>query len=174
MRRFAKILAPVLLALGLVAVVPAIAAHANNGVEVCSYFVNAMNINVPLSPCMDDYNNGGALVKSYAPGNTWEYNKVVGIGNGQVEIVDENKGTCVGDNNNSSSDAKAGNTDTCPTSGTAGWGTIFQYVSSSCPNNGGGFYNNHWAGYAWGSSPNGSQWFLNNSSGGPCLYDFGS
>jgi hypothetical protein len=87
--------------------------------------------------------------------------------------VDQNKGTCVGDNGNNPSDAKASNNQQCPTSGTDGWGTLFQIEGDSCPNGGFGLHNVHWNGYLNGGAANGSQWFLNNGSPNGCLYNFG-
>ena len=153
---------------------PALAA--NNGVEICNSTVNLGFY--PNSPCADAYGNGGQLIKSYAPGNTWEYIEMQSIGSGQYQFYDVNTGACLGDNNNSSSDAKVGDGDSCPSGGTAGWGTRFNFVTlSGCPSwqgtEGGGFYNLHWSGYMQGGAANGSQWYLNNGSSGLfCMYPF--
>lgn len=165
-------------ALGLAAfAAPAMASGAvplaNNGQEICAYYVNSLGINVPESPCMDAYNNGGALVKSYGPGNTYEDFQLVSIGNGNYQIQYIPNGTCVGDNGNNPSDAKAADNLRCPSIGNAGWGTIYHYVNP-CQGGGGNLYNTHWAGYLDGGVANGTQWYLNNQGSQKCLFPFGS
>lgn len=143
-------------------------AHAsNNGIEVCDYSVS-VGIVIPASPCLDDYNNGGTLVKSYAPGNTWEDFTIDRTSTpGDYEIVNDSVGAteCVGDFGNQNGEALATGYDECPTDGDAGWGTVFQYVTDGCPDSGGVLYNNHWRAYLDVSgTSNGQQYYLNTTA----------
>ena len=136
------------------AVQPALAS--NNGVQLCAPDLNGN----PSSPCADAYNNGGQLIASYAPGNSWEYIQLQNIGNGQTQAYDFNTGKCLGDFQNNPNDARVGDVQSCPSSGVAGWGTIFVLYSNGCPY-GYQVHNNHWAGDMGGSSNNGALWNLN-------------
>jgi hypothetical protein len=153
-----------ILATGLGVMFGSTPAHAsNNGTEVCEYTVSVGKV-VPISPCLDDYNNGGTLVKSYAPGNTWEDFKIVRLSTGGYEIVNDSVGPteCVGDFGNQKGEALATGYDECPTDGDAGWGTVFVYAPDGCPDGGGGLYNNHWHAYLDVSgTSNGEQYYLN-------------
>lgn len=146
-------------------------AASNNGEEICAAAVNQLHVTVPVSPCMDSYNNGGPLVKSYAPGNTYEDYYTVDLGNGTVQVVNGQNGECVGDYGNNPSDARVGNNLRCPSQGNAGWGTVFTFPISGCPGDGAKLRNNRWGGYMMGAVANGSQWYLNNSSS-VCLDSF--
>jgi hypothetical protein len=143
--------------------------------ELCVGTAQGTIIN-PIAPCADAYNNGGSLIKSYQPGATWENVQMQSIGNGNWQLYDANTGLCLGDNGNNQFDAKIGDTDLCPTSGNAGWGTIFSFFSESgCSTGTGALYDHHWNGDITGFTTNGSQWYLNATSGtGLCLYPFGS
>jgi hypothetical protein len=143
----------------------------NNGVEVCAYYVS-MGLRYPTSPCANNY-NGGALIKSYAPGVNNEDIVAQSLGNGDWQFYDYQTGYCLGDNNNSSTDAKVGSEDSCPSTGDAGWGTVFAIYSNGCAADGGQFYNFHWKAYMSGAGSNGSQWYLNTpSAGGYCYVSF--
>lgn len=151
----------------------AYAAHASTTPELCVGTANGTTLN-PTAPCADAYNNGGSLIKSYQPGATWEDIQMQSIGNGEWQLYDVNTGLCLGDNGNSQFDAKVGDTDLCPTSGSAGWGTIFHFYSQSgCATGTGVLFDNHWSGDMTGLVTNGSQWYLNGGTG-LCLYPFGS
>jgi hypothetical protein len=152
-------------------------AHAsNNGVQICNYTIQS-GFNTPRSPCFDNYSNGGPLVKSYAPGNTWEDFYLQFLSNGDVEIVDASTGYCVGDSGNNQYSALAGGYDSCPSSGTAGWGTVFAYETNGCTGgvqgNGGVLYNFHWNGdIDVPGSGNGQQYYLNTGGIGHCYFSF--
>ena len=174
-RKFLRYLAPVLLTATVMLGLGTVAAHASTQTEMCAYVYSGGNY-TPDSPCMDMYNNGGAYVKSYSPGATWENFYFVPLGGGEYEIQNGYNGHCVGDAGNSPSSAVAVDNAECPTSGNAGWGTIFRFLSDPhCPGAGGDLYNTHWQGDLDGLLSNGSQWYLN--TGGPaagyrCIVDF--
>lgn len=171
-RRLALFGALLAIVLGTVGI-NALSASAAATPELCVGTVNGLVIN-PFAPCADAYGNGGSLIKSYQPGATWENVQMQSLGNGQWQLYDVNTGLCLGDNGNSQTDAKIGDTDLCPTSGSAGWGTVFRFFTQAgCGSGPGALFNNHWQGDITGSVTNGSQWYLNGGTG-LCLYPFGS
>lgn len=166
-RRLAFILAPFLIVFGL-GFGFATSAHAA-GTEICSITSQGN----PASPCLNKWNDG-SLIKAYTPGATNE-NYVIqltGDGSGNVQIYDPNTGQCVGDYQNNSGDAKASDYENCPSSGVAGWGTVFSYYSTGCPNASGVLYNHHWNGDLSANAANGSQFYLNVGSNPYCLKQF--
>jgi hypothetical protein len=111
--------------------------------------------------------NGGSNVNAYGGVTYNDFIQIVSIGNGQFELVNGTNGgaSCVGDAGGAQGTARAGAA-FCPTSGTAGWGTIFT-LGPSC---GGGFNlyrDNHWSRYVGFSNSNGTAVYLN--TGGTCL-----
>jgi len=159
----------VLVTLSSASMLMATSAHASSP-EICAALSGS-----PISPCMNKWNNG-ALVKSYSPGGTNEKYEIQSLSGGGFQIFDPNTGDCVGDYLNNSGDAKASDLDSCPSSGTAGWGTVYDYNTTGvngCQRGSGLLYNRHWAGYASGAAANGSQWYLNNVSGNAfCVEQF--
>lgn len=158
---FKRIFAPILLTAGLLggtAAIASIPAHASQ-TEICHSTPGGS----PDSPCMDEYNNGGGVVASYAPGHTYEGFAVAATGTpGYFEVVAPS-GLCVGDYGNSKTSALAGDSDSCPSSGTAGWGTVFQLTYTGGPHSEFVLYNTHWSALLGGGVPNGSDWYLNTS-----------
>lgn len=114
----------------------------------------------PEAPCLNDYPSH--YIKSYTPGVSNEGFKLVNYSGSNWEITDPNGG-CVGDAGNSSSAANAQGNQGCPSSGPAGWGTIFTEVSS-CGNYAYTLRNGHWGGDLNAAVADGSQFYLNNSS----------
>jgi len=162
MKRIVMILSALLIGLGATFTAPALAqSNALTGEQVCSY--TTINGVQPYTPCANNW-NGGALIKTYTPGASHEDIVEQPLGNGYWQFYDNQTGDCLGDNNNSPTDAKVGSEDSCPSTGNAGWGTVFEYQSNGCPDSGEQFYNLHWKNYMSGAVSNGSQWYLNVSS----------
>jgi hypothetical protein len=112
--------------------------------------------------------NGGPAVNAYHGVTYNDFIQAVSIGGGQFELVNGTNGgaSCVGDWAGEQGNARASGDSFCPTSGTAGWGTIFT-LGPSC---GGGFNlyrNNHWSAYIGFGNGNGDAVYLN--TGGTCL-----
>lgn len=174
LKTIARIVAPVAITGGVILGGMAIAeapAFASTP-QICAIQVNSNGTFSPLSPCMDEYGNGGGVVASYAPYNTWENFQLQATGvSGQFQVHTPS-GFCVGDYANNPNNAVAGDTESCPTSGVAGWGTIFTIGGSGqCPVGSFLLDNKHWGGALDGAIPNGSTWYLNNASG-YCLSQF--
>jgi hypothetical protein len=143
--------------------------------------------------CLNNWNNGPA-VESYGPdttndafgtyvdtyrcndGHTTSSCPIKGNPSGlqivQVHNEDPNSlyyGQCVGDANNSPTNARAYDNDACDNGGAnGGWGTVFVYYPDSCPDNGIGYVNVHWnstwstlAGIGWAGNGYGYQAYLN-------------
>jgi hypothetical protein len=138
-------------------------AYATN-YEICSIDSHGN----PASPCVNKWNNGD-LIKSYTPGASNEHFETVGLQGGIVQIYDYVTGLCVGDYQNNPGDAKASDYQECPSNGAAGWGTEFYYYSTGCPAGSGVLYNRHWNAYLSANPANGSQFYLNVSSGPYCF-----
>ncbi len=120
--------------------------------------------------CLNNW-GGGSPVKTYTPDtvnnafqayvDTYRCNKghtsancpISGVPSGlqivQIHNTDPDSpfdGDCIGDNGNSSSDAKAADNLACDNGGAnGGWGTVFVYFADSCPGDSIGFVNAHWA-----------------------------
>jgi hypothetical protein len=112
---------------------------------------------------------GGDLVKDY---NAVTYNddvEIQWIGNNQFQLADlVHPGSCIGDWGNTSGSAEAGGGDPCPSTGNAGWGTIFTQSSAGCPAGYFVYRDRHWAADVYIDNVNGDVVVLN-SGGGACL-----
>jgi hypothetical protein len=85
----------------------------------------------------------------------------------QFELRDNVHGGCVGDYQGNQSSARAGGGQSCPSSGTAGWGTVFSTHTGCIFAGYGEYYNQHWRAFlGWGTA-NGSGAYLN--TGGHCI-----
>jgi hypothetical protein len=99
------------------------------------------------SQCINAWNTGPA-VETFPPNTSNDYFYEVITTTGNTGIQFEGSGNssqdCIGDWNNSSTDAKAGLYSNCGTTQPA-WGANFRAVG--CANGGIAFYNLHWKGY---------------------------
>jgi hypothetical protein len=112
--------------------------------------------------------NGTVAVDAYGGVTYNDYIQAVSIGGGQFQLVNDVNGgaSCVGDWEGLQGDARAAGDGYCPSTGTAGWGTIFT-LGPSCGNGYNLYRNNHWTKYVGFSNSNGSAVYLN--TGGTCL-----
>lgn len=109
--------------------------------------------------CLNAWNQG-PLVKAYTPGVLNDAFGLEQINGNTWSIVAKSpccNGLLVGDYNNDSGSAKAG----LDFSGS--WGTAFTAYndSTTCPNGGTAFKNNHWGGWLEATDSDGSQFYLN-------------
>jgi hypothetical protein len=80
------------------------------------------------------------------------------------------RGGCIGDYGNNPKNPAAGGQLSCPSSGSADWGTVFQQVADNlCPKGYAVYWNNHNLGYVgFYHEGNGYQVYLNTT--GTCLH----
>jgi hypothetical protein len=110
--------------------------------------------------------NGGYLLATY---QGVAYNndiQIQNIGGGEFQLVDGVGGGCIGDAGNSRTDARAEGGELCPSTGSAGWGTIFE-VGGYCGNGYVRYYNVHWVAWIGFADGNDNPVYLN--TGGRCL-----
>ena len=77
------------------------------------------------------------------------------------ELRDNLHGGCIADLGGAQGSARAGGGQSCPSSGTAAWGSTFTPDHTVCPAGWGGYRNNHWRGYIYVPPGNGQPIFLN-------------
>ena len=163
--RVPALLAALTLTLGLIVAIVAAEplASASGPVRQCD----------PAGVCLNFWAGGEALSAYHgaAVNDAISIQSIPGTGNFQLRDNTHLGTSCVGDNGNSSSAARAGGGLDCnstQTGGGGGWGTRFQRVPSAlCP---AGFYvywSYHWQAYLGFGNSNGSPVFLNTS--GTCL-----
>lgn len=83
------------------------------------------------------------------------------------ELRDNVHGGCIADLGGAQGNARAGGGQSCPSSGTAAWGSTFTPDYGVCPPGWAGYRNNHWRGYIYVPPGNGQVIYLN--SGVDCL-----
>lgn len=119
----------------------------------------------PSNGCMNFWNGGYPIAAYY--GTAANNNIAVQwVSSTEFELRDNLHGGCVGDNGGSKTNARAAGGQSCPSSGNAAWGSLFeaQYL---CNGNYAGYHNVHWnANLDWGVS-NGTPAYLN--SGFHCI-----
>ena len=145
------------LALGaglLLGVAAAPAAHAAAFTEQCDQSGFCMNLW-----------NGGPLVKSWH--GTTANNSIavqwINAAHTQFELRDNVVGGCVGNYGGAQNDERASGQRSCPSSGHADWGTVFNVDHSVCPAGWAGYRNQHSGRYIYLPSGNGAQVYLNSS-----------
>ena len=110
---------------------------------------------------------GGTVLATYGGVTYNDYTQVVPIGGGRFELVDDVSGGCVGNLGGAEGIERAGGGDYCPSTGTAGWGTIFT-VGAPCGNTGYVLYfNQHSGAYVTFTNGNDNRVYLNGA--GTCL-----
>lgn len=122
----------------------------------------------PNHTCMNFW-NGGYGVSSY---QGYAANNAISIhwlGGGYFELRDNVHGGCIGDNQGLPGAHRAGGGNSCPSSGTADWGTRFQMVPETgiCGSTYVKYWNPHWQGYIGVPPDNGNPVYLD--TGGSCL-----
>lgn len=148
-----------LAAVPVIAVAPASAATA----EQCAYDGQCLN-----------FWGGGYDVRTWGGSSYDNAVQVQWISAGKFQLRDNVHGGCVGDYGGSQYDAKLGGGQSCPSSGTAAWGTVF-YEAGGC---GGGYSlyeSQHWGAYiGWApGGGNGSQVYANTGTDAVCLLQGG-
>jgi hypothetical protein len=115
--------------------------------------------------------NGGPLINVYAPGvNNNAFTMIQnssGYWNLQFTNTNSNNyGECIGDMNDSSTNARAALDPQDCASNDIAWGANFTIVTRNCPSGEFALHNNHWNGYLAPSTPglgNGDSFYLNNA-----------
>lgn len=118
--------------------------------------------------CMNFWNGGIGVstFQGYAANNAIS---IQWLGNGVFELHDNVNGGCVGDNGGLVGAHRAGGGNSCPSWGTADWGTRFQivYETGICGSVYVKYWNMHWQGYVGVPTGNGHPVYLDTS--GSCL-----
>jgi hypothetical protein len=116
---------------------------------------------------------GNFDVKSYGSATFNNWITVQWVNHTQFELRDNVHGGCIGDLNGSATDPRAGGGNSCPSSGQAAWGSVFEPKVSGNGNSCGSwrlYYSPHWREFISFANGNGNQVVLN--GGGVCLKQF--